>query len=350
MQIKTKKFLEILRLLSPGLARKEIIEGSTHFIFTENAISTFNDRVYLSHPLPGCDFVCSIKAQGLYKTVQGIKVKDDEDVMELNFDKDNSEFKIKATKTSAKLKAVLNPTILETIEDIQDLDKDTIKYEPIMPGFNEGVALCLFSVSKNKNYGPYANVGVIGDHVFSTDNLRISQYKLGSKTNEAFLIPLSVAMELANFKVAEYYIGPKWAHLLNAEGVSFSFRKGEGIFSDLSAHFVDPGDKVIQIPKATAEMIQSAVFMCEGIALTDKVVSLSFGDGVIKCKSEHKDIGSIEKEIDFTYNEKLEILVNPVLFSQVLEGKDNLMMSLSGDRALFTSGDFMHIVALPTKR
>ena len=43
MKINRSKLLDILQIIKPGLANKEIVEQSTHFIFSGENISTYNE-------------------------------------------------------------------------------------------------------------------------------------------------------------------------------------------------------------------------------------------------------------------------------------------------------------------
>ena len=54
--------------MKPGLAKKEIIDRSTHFVFSGSEVLTYNDQICISHPLK-LDFVCSVPADDFFRII-----------------------------------------------------------------------------------------------------------------------------------------------------------------------------------------------------------------------------------------------------------------------------------------
>ena len=75
MKISKTEFLAILQSLKPGIAKKEIVEQFTSFIFNNDTVFTYNDDVAVQHPLDS-GFVGSLNADKLTSFMD--KLKDDE--------------------------------------------------------------------------------------------------------------------------------------------------------------------------------------------------------------------------------------------------------------------------------
>ena len=68
MKIKKLELINILQRVKPGLAKRDVIEQFTHFIFTGESVITYNDEICISHPLK-TDFVCSAKSEEFFKAI-----------------------------------------------------------------------------------------------------------------------------------------------------------------------------------------------------------------------------------------------------------------------------------------
>ena len=71
MKVKKSELVDALSKVKPGLAKKEIVEQATHFIFSQGEIITFNDQISIMHPFD-CDFDFSVKGEEFFKIVSGI--------------------------------------------------------------------------------------------------------------------------------------------------------------------------------------------------------------------------------------------------------------------------------------
>ena len=61
MKIEREELLKVLSAIRPGLAKKDIVEQATHFIFTGQEVLTYNDQICISYPFE-TDFECSVPA------------------------------------------------------------------------------------------------------------------------------------------------------------------------------------------------------------------------------------------------------------------------------------------------
>lgn len=335
MQIDKKELLEGLVTVRPGLAKSDIIEQSTHFIFTGNDVVTYNDRVCVLFPFK-TDFTCSAKAEELYKILSSIS----EDSVEIKVDGKQMKFISKGTK--AGLTVSFDQKLVDVVKS---LDVDNLDWFDLPSDFIKGIKMCIFSASRDVSQGYLACIGILKDRVVSSDNIRLSRYVLDGSISEDVLIPSSCAEDLCRFDVSRYALTDSWIHFEDENGVVFSVRRVIDTYPDIDDYFDVSGGVELNIPSQVKDVIESMLIMVEGQSLVDKTISITVENNEMVLSSE-KIIGWIEKHVNINYTgEKLSFLVNPILFMQILE-KLTKMTVLDG-RAFLTSGSFSHIMALP---
>src|SRR5512138_2525795 len=63
--MKRTELLNTLKTVTPGLAAKDRIEHAQSFVFTGDAVLTYNDEVSVRHPLQGFPLKGAIRAEPL---------------------------------------------------------------------------------------------------------------------------------------------------------------------------------------------------------------------------------------------------------------------------------------------
>jgi len=210
--------------------------------------------------------------------------------------------------------------------------------------FVKGLFLCMFSASSDMTKGILTCVHIDGKKVNSSDEVRISEYTMETAIDKEVLIPARNVVELVSFDIKDYCINENWAHFKTSEGVIFSSRIMAGDYEKDFSPFLDVDAEAFELPEGFKDIIESITFMTEGDVNIDKVVNLQIKDKKIICRAE-KEIGWIEKEVEFNFDHNVTIQINPNFLSQVLEKATKL--KAGEDRALFESGNFKHVIALP---
>lgn len=333
MKISPKTLQKILVAVRPGVAKKDIVEQATHFIFTGKDIVTYNDKVSISHPFVS-DFSCSVKAEEFYKIVSGIT----EDEVEITLD--SSTMVIQSKSTRSRLSTATGEDILKLV---LSLSLDSLTWENVPSNFIEGISLCMFSSSRVSK-GVLSCISVKDTFMVSSDNIRVSKFQLQSGM-KPFLLPVLSAVELVKFEVDGYCLTDHWVHFIDKNDVVFSSKVVIDKFLNVDDFFNFPDTEHLIFPSETGELIQSLLIMSEGDSVLDKSVTLTVDGGSLTCRSE-KDLGWLEKTIPITYKgSKIEFLVNPIFFTQVLEKVNKVY--IHEDRALFKMNNFSHVMALP---
>ena len=333
MKVKTKELLDKLNLIKPALYTKGILEQADHFLFTGNEIVTYNDRFSIRVPFK-TEEKFSVPGQEFLKVISGLN----EEEFDLSFE--DNQVMIQAGNTKSGI-STFQGSLFELIEPMIS-EKD--KWKSLPDDFNNAAFLSMFSVSKDVSRGVMAHLSVNNDEVASSDDLRISMYKLKSSLKSSFLLPLTSVIELVKISMTEFLLKDTWVHFRNKDRTVFSSRVLLDTFLNYQEFFDVQGDSV-QLPDKLKAVVDGVTIFAEGDFDLDKKITVTIDKNKIICKGE-KEKGWIEKSMEFKYKgKKLSFLVNPIFFSQVLDKSTEVI--IGENTALFKSGDFSHVMVLP---
>jgi len=332
--------VKVFQSVKPGLAKRDIIEQFTHFIFTGSEVMTYNDEICISHPLK-TDFQCSVSAEELYKTLMSIQGE-----ATVTMEKKEDELSIRTSKTEAGISIMAGGQAEEMIQ-LLNLRSLEGKWEELPKDFLEGMSLCMFSASTDMTSGIATCVRIKGDSLVSSDESRISKYTLNKETSMDTLIPARNIKELTNYENLKYFhISDRWAHFKTEDGVTFSSRTMEGEYPEVEKYLEVEGIDV-EMPMDLKTNIDSITFMTDGKHDIDKQVKIEVSKNQIRVRAK-KDIGWINKIIDVEKLDKgsFNFDINPIFLSQILEKAT--VMVIGENVAKFSRKGFNHVIALPS--
>lgn len=345
--LKTKKesfsinrdsLLDILNKIRPGLAKKAVVEQSSHFMFLGEDVATFSDQIAIIHPFK-TEQPFSVKGEEFYKLISGITDT------ELEFQLKEGKLTIKSKSTKAGMSTIVDDK--DKVDKlVKMLKKEMTDWTPVPAELLQGLYLSMFSAAKDLSQGTLSCIYVSGNDILSSDSLRASWFEMNDEM-KPFLIPAKDVNELIKFPdIKEYCQSDNWIHFKTEKDVTFSVRKVLGVFKDLRKKFNIEGES-ISLPEGLKEVTDSIIFLSEGDIEVNKIISVTIADGKITCKAE-KETGWVEKTIDFPgYEEEVSFLINPIFLSQILSKSTE--MTLTESVALFSTENFKHIVALPVE-
>jgi len=338
MKIKRQELVDILAAVRPGLAKKAIIEQATHFIITGNEIVTYNDRVCVSHPFK-TDFSCSVSAEELYKILVGISHE------EIDIQYKNQKIYIRGKGLDAGLTTSAIDDIVKKVESLK-INEAAIQKTSLPENFVEAINMCIFSTSKD-----LTNVGMTcllleDEYIASTDDLRISEYKMKSKIDCSILLPVVAAIELVRYNIKEYCLIDSWVYFFDASNTCFCARLVRADFPEYKPFMEGFNDQKIQFPDNIIQMIETTSILASGETEQDKEVEIEIVKGMLKIKSKN-NIGWIENEIEISnanFDNSIQFAINPFFMAKIMNHTKT--MFYGGNKALFQSGEFRHVIAL----
>ena len=349
MKLNRPKLLNILAAAKPGLAKKEIIQQAAHFIFTGDAVATYNDLICIVYPYE-TDFRCSVHGEEFYRVLDSIK----ED--EVDIAVEDGQLLINSKKTKAGLSTLVGDEerVEKMIDSLREKTSGRKFWKNLPDGFSNGVFLCMFAASKDLTTGVRCCVAVKDDRIYSTDSIRLSRYIMDDEIEGEMLIPATAAYELVKYPIEKYGYSEGWVHFLTKDGVEFNCRTMVGVYpyNNIVKFFRDPREE-ITLPEELKDVLKVAAMLATGDVDTAKSVEITIDKDKITCKSE-KERGWMIKTVDLEDYDGRKIIfwINPILFAQILEKTTSFFVVQKEDfpdKAYFTTDSYQHVIALPSE-
>ena len=332
--IKREELIDVLTRVKPGIANKEIIEQSNHFIFEEGRIWTYNDQIAISQEFES-ELAGAVKADEFYKLLN--KLEDDN----LKISVQAGEFSIQGKTVIAKIK--IDPEI--KLQPIQAPGINSKSWQTLPEDFTDAISLCLFSASRNMIRPELTCLYVTGKTVFSTDTFRATKREMKSKVKEDFLLSATAAKELTKYNVYKVFTDTEgWLHFTNKEKTMFSCRTFADVkYPEKIWDFFDIKGEKINLPDSFEQVIDRVSTLVTADFDLDRFVDLTIENGILTCKGKGPH-GSVSETVDINYKGKdIEVKVHPGFLMEILKQLDSMTI---GERLLFQGDNFEHVICL----
>jgi len=211
-----KKFAKALKTVFSATDKtSDVMQGTDSFIFSKGFIRAYNNQMAFSFPLE-TGLEVTVKAAETLRVTEKMSGND------IIFAQAEDCLEISDGRTRLRM------TLIAEDEDIrQTLDGmglEEIEWTKLPEDFLDAVNLCSYSVSEDDAMAMIAGIQVADGIVISSDNLRISRYKLKDGFEGSFTIPrdaVSVVLRLGN--VEDWGRSPTgWVCFRTQDGVIFS--------------------------------------------------------------------------------------------------------------------------------
>lgn len=339
MKINRIELRNILAALKPGLAKREFVQQACHFMFSGTDITTFNDKVCISHPFE-MDASFSVKGEEFFRLIDGMT--DSEITLSLLENK----VKVRSKSTTASMATIGDdqntlPIIIDTLK------KGMKNWQPLPNNFTEGLSLCSFSCNPDLTRGVDACVMVSDKFLVSKDVVRASLFTMNGVVDETLFIVGKEAQELSKFPVVEYCSDGKWGHFRTEDNVTFSCSLLSGSFPlDRMLTVYDTMSKLphLGFPSELKSVVDSTVMLADITSdKSGKFVMIRIEDGEVIVKAEN-ELGWVEKIIKTAYaGNPINININSKFLSQILDKSASL--ACQGNMVHFLSGSFQHVIS-----
>jgi hypothetical protein len=330
MKLNTMELQENLNNLYKHISKNKYSgENSNNFIFDEDRILTINDKYSFEIPFE-IGMKISVSALEIIKIINGIK--DSTIIL-----KKKGDFVIlKAGGVKAQIACQpFGDELLESMNPSSD------KWKKIPKGFNQGLKLSSFSVSKDPSNLVFNCLYINKNTITSTDDFRISKYNMEGEMKE-FLLPLSSALLLSSHNSKKYILDDNLIHFKNEDGSIFHSGLVEGDFPEVS-EFFDIKGLSFELPSELQKTIDLVSVLAEGEYMLDKRIKINMENGLMKCKAEN-ETGWIESEIKLKNKKDVSFMVNPVFMSEML--KLSSTATIGDDKIIFKAENFDHLIMI----
>jgi DNA polymerase III sliding clamp (beta) subunit (PCNA family) len=334
MQINRQQLMDVLVKVKPGLAKNEVIEQSTHFIFDGDVVRTYNDEIAITHHFKSA-LQGAVSAQEFYGVFDKIP---DEKITGTS--KGDGKFLFKGKNKQVTFK--IDPDI--TIPIIKVLGENSKRWSPLPEDFSDAVKFCIFSASKNAVQGALTGILIAGKDAISCDNYRATKVRMKAEVKDRLLIPGHVAGDLVKYNPIKYYQDKSWLHFINDEKTTFSCRRMEGEYPEAVFDIFRVKGKKTGLPDELADVLDRSKVVITGDLDYDKFITLTLKDGVIDSVGEGV-IARIEEKTKTDYNGKeMTIMVQPDLLIEIMRHLKEVVVGRS--HLLFKGRNIQHVILL----
>lgn len=329
MKVSKNKLLSALNSVKHGLARNEIIDQSTSFVFSGNKIHTFNDEISVCAPFDTKGIECAVPSKELLAFINRVTV----DELEISFDENQLKCSGKRVRAGINAHAEVTLPIIELEDGVEWLD--------IPERFIDGIKLTAESAGKDASQMSLECIHIKDYKMSSCDNYAATVYKLGSEWDKESLIPARNLALVAGFRPLQYQITEDWVHFKNSDNAIFSIRPYSDNFEDISDIMEVEGIEISLPDTLETALTDAEIFVTNDTVLT---VNVAISKNQIMV-SNQGDTGWIEKIVRMKYNDKkISFIINPVLFKKILKSSNNVTV---GNESLKFVGDhFTHVICL----
>jgi hypothetical protein len=342
-----KKALEVVR---PGVAKKVVVEQMSHFIFTEEEVTAYDDQICISYPVE-TGLKCTVKADTLYKFISKV------DVETLRIDLEKGEDKAilicKGQGIETEIPVLLDQEIYEHVVEVQKQRK-SVKWEVIPEQLISAMGFCMFAASTDETKGSAVCVVVSGKDVIANDGHRCGWCELKEPSPTDFMINARSVSELVKFGgFDKICVSDSWVHFKTKDKATFHIRRNVGDYPMDTCKKVFGFEGVeLKLSAKDGETIKEAVetasIFSEEVVI-DKTVEITIENGRVICKGGVAEIGKItrRKTLELEHpGEVLTFLINPHFLLQSLN-KDNPAKIMIGEKLIeLRSDNFRHAIAL----
>lgn len=261
MRVKRSELLDKLVSLTPGIARREIIEQSTCFVFDKGTIYTFNDEV-----------CCRQEDRETRHITGAVPAKPLKDLLsklpdeELGFEVVGGELLVTGKRRKAGLR--IETDVALAISAVEEPGT----WHDLPAVFEDALSIVTPCVTDDKSRFAFTCVHVTPKHVEACDNHQMIRYRIKKfPVQEEFLVRGDALKNIAtlNAGVTQISVTKSWVHFKNPEGLVYSCRKYDDEYPDLTPHLKADGED-LPLPGGLIEAVTKAqIFVQE--AESDKV-------------------------------------------------------------------------------
>jgi len=347
MRVKVEHLKQSLEIVKPGIASRDIVEQMTHYIFTKDAVTAYDDQICVSYPIQ-TDLRCTVNANTLLKFVKRLKIEN----LKVSIGGDDKSLLIcKGQGIESEIPVLLSEDIYLHVAEVQKQMKKT-KWIDVPENMMDAMAFCMFAASKNATEANRICVGIKGSDVMAGDGHRFSWARLEESTRKNFMISAKSVSEIIRFGgFSQFCVSDSWVHFKTKDKATFHIRLNKGTYPIAKCKPLFEGfeGKEITLKESDREAIKEAVetagVISEDLPI-DRTVKIRFEDNKVTCEGDFKT-GKVTRRRKISYSGKeFEFLINPTFILQILD-KEELATIVAGDKKVnFIVGDFQHIIAL----
>jgi hypothetical protein len=332
------RLLAALQAVSPGLAPREIVEQSAHFILRRGRVWTYNDEVLCSHPLP--DFAehveGAVPAEQLLAYLAKIAGADIEMTIRPGV------LKISGPRGYAKLRLKGPADII--VAAIDQVERPGT-WAKLPEAFCEAVAAVAACASKNhKDEFKRTVVHLHPEWVEACDNYRMCRRDLETGVGEGALVRATSLEPIAARGVTELSETANWLHFRSPSGAVLSCRRFAGPYDDLGK-FLDAKGEPFTFPDGLRERVQITNIFAKDNPEEIRRLTISLGPAKLEVEGRGASGRAVEWLAPVDYQgPPLKFTIEPKVLLDLL--KRNPTCEVTAEQLVMRGEQFAYVASL----
>lgn len=331
MRVNRETLLGALESVSPGLAKREIVEQSDCFVFTGKRVITYNDEVAVQakSPLNG-QLEGAVRAAPLMTLLQKLA----EDEVEIRADE--AELRIKGKQKQAGVRMDAEVTL-----PVGSVEKPG-KWTALPEGFLDALQIATQCAGKDETEFILTCVYITPKYIEASDNVQIIRCPTETGFSEPALVRAASVKHIAGLGVTHVSETKSWIHFRN-KGVIFSCRRYADEYPKLGQFYKLESPRKITLPGGLGEAVEKAtVFSSENTEANDILIKLDTNELRIEGRGATGWYAE-KKRINYD-GERMAFRVSPTLLVDITERANECQ--LSAGRLKVKTGTYSYVVAL----
>lgn len=330
-KVNREELLNILSVLRPAIATKDIVEHADSIIFSNGLAWSYNDEIAISHPLPeGLDLTGAALAEPLLKLLD--KIPDEIIFLE----SDEKEIRIKTKNSKAGIPLKMSDSFL--VEAIPMPGQED--WEKIPEGLIKALSLAARSASTDMSKPILTHICIESGQVIGCNNFSLTVCQV--KVDKLPLLPAMVVPHLSSFCPEMIAFNKGWIHFVNKNDCVLSCRSGTGEYPNVSKILKVKGEE-IEFPKELSKVLERAGIFSETEFASDQRITLSAEDKKLKVEGRGQ-MGWFEEVVPFASDKTFSFSVHPEYILTAMEYGRKMVL---GEKALLLKGkNFAHVVSI----
>jgi len=358
MEVQRKTILDAIEKISCGLATNGVLPEMMNINYEYGVLVTYNGPIMAMTDLDLGEAAFSVPAAKFINTVKTMP-----DTFQLLNTETAIEFTAKGKKSKTNFGIAKHEgeniilksadslqTYIEEQNDKNDHD-ESLLWDELPLDFETGVKLCMFSAAKTTNLGTLSCLSFNKDCITSSDNMRISAYRM-EKEMDTFLLPASVCASILQLKPKYYHLQEDGRTLLftNDENDILCIRTVSGDYPNYSAIAFDTKyeeKEDLILPEEIIDMVKSVGTVNADVQSAEQYITISLKDSVITVETTHQS-GWGKQEVELDYDLDLDFCVSTgcPAFLEILKHSAQIKLTKDDNRLVFCSEHYRHVLPL----
>jgi hypothetical protein len=335
MKINRMALLSSLEAVVPGLAKKDVVEQSSCFVFSDGVVATFNDEIACLKELPeGLNLTGAVVAEPFLKLLW----KMPDETIALEAKAGALVVKGKGKRGTIRMEAeVLLP--VDTVEDVGEEAWGELPSE-MMEALNI-VQMCA-GTSKDDSFC-LTCVNFTPDYIEACDNFQVSRYTIPTGVKEATLVRRDSIKHITGLGMVDMAETDTWLHFRNGTGLQLSCRRYKDEFPNVEPILDVQDAHTTTLPPGISEAVARAeIFSSENSEQNQVAIKLGANRFQITGKGAN---GEFTERKDVKYDgTECTFLIAPNLLVQLVDRHTEA--SISGNRLMVENGKFKYVTCL----